>query len=70
MYLCNETINYILQNDVRFFEATTVVRNHRHNYEKWYCFGSHNQCKHLLKGHMVRLKIISLYIYKELRLKT
>ena len=37
--------------------------------EKRCCSGSHKQCKTLLKDHMVRLKIISLYIYKDLRLK-
>ena len=49
--------------------ATTVVINYWHNYEKRYCFGSHKQCKTLLKDHMARLKIISLYIYKDLRLR-
>ena len=38
--------------------ATTVVRNYWHNYEKRYCFGSHKQCKTLLKNNMVTLKII------------
>ena len=33
-------------------------------------FGSHKQLKTLLRDHMVKLKIISLYIYKDLRLKT
>ena len=31
---------------------------------------SHKQCKTLFNDHKVRLKIISLYIYKDLRLKT
>ena len=31
---------------------------------------SHKQCNYLFREHMVRLKIISLYIYKDLRLKT
>ena len=31
---------------------------------------SHKQCKTLFNDHTVRLKIISLYIYKDLRLKT
>ena len=48
---------------------TTVDRNYWHNYEKWYCSGIHKQCKTLFKDHMVGLKIISLYIYKDLRLK-
>ena len=46
-----------------------VFRNYWRNYEKRCFSGSHNQCKTLLKDHMVRLKIISLYIYKDLRLK-
>ena len=45
-----------------------VFRNYWHNYEKPCCAGSHKQCKTLLKDHMVRLKIISLYIYKDLGL--
>ena len=45
---------------------TTVVRNDWHNYEKRYCFGGHKQCKTLFNDHMVSLKIISLYIYKDL----
>ena len=36
--------------------------------EKWCCSGSHKQYRTLLKDHMVRLKIISLYIYKDIRL--
>ena len=49
---------------------TTVVRNYWHNYEKRYCFGSHKELKTLFRDRMVKLKIISLYIYKDLRLKT
>ena len=30
---------------------------------------SHKQCKTLFKDHMVRLKIISLYVYKDLSLR-
>ena len=41
-----------------------------HNYEKRCCSWSHKQCKTVLKDHMVRFKIMSLYIYKDLRLKT
>ena len=40
------------------------------NCENRYCSGIHKQCKTLFRDHMVRLKIISLYIYKDLRLKT
>ena len=46
-----------------------VVRNYRDLYEKRCCSGSHKQCKTIFKDHMVRFKIISLYIYKDLRLK-
>ena len=48
---------------------TTVVISYWHNYEKRYCFGGHKQCKTILKDHMARLKIISLYIFKDLRLR-
>ena len=46
-----------------------VFINYWHNHEKPCCSGSHKQCKTLLKDHMVMLKIISLYIYKDLRLR-
>ena len=49
--------------------GTMLVRNYRDKREKRCCSGSHKQCKTLFKDHMVRLKIISLYIYKELRLR-
>ena len=49
--------------------ATMVVRNFRDKREKRCCTGSHKQCKTLFKHHMVRFKIISLYIYKDIRLK-
>ena len=35
---------------------------------KWCCPSSDKKCKTLFKDHMMRLKIISLYIYKDLRL--
>ena len=50
--------------------TTIVDKIYWDNYEKRYCFGSHKQLKTLLRDHMVKLKIISLYIYKDLRLKT
>ena len=40
------------------------------NYEKRYFFGSHKQLKILLREYMVKLKIISLYIFKDLRLRS
>ena len=46
-----------------------LVRNYRDKREKRCCSGSYKQCKTLLKEHMVRFKINSLYIYKDLRLK-
>ena len=46
-----------------------LVRNYRHKREKRCCSGSHKQRKTLFKDHIVRFKIISLYIYKDLRLK-
>ena len=48
--------------------STIVVRYYRDNCEKRRCSGSHKQCKSLLRDHLVRFKIISLYIYKDLRL--
>ena len=43
-----------------------LVRNYGDKREKQCCSGSHKQRKTLFKDHMVRLKIISLYIYKDL----
>ena len=51
-------------------EPTIVDRIYWDNYEKRYFLGSHKHLKTLLREHMVKLKIISLYIYKDLRLKT
>ena len=47
--------------------STMVVRNNRDISEKQCCSGNHKQCKTHFKDHM---QIISLYIYKELKLKT
>ena len=47
-----------------------LLKNYRNKREKRCCCGSHKQHKTLFKDHMVRFKIISLYIYKDLRLKT
>ena len=47
-----------------------MFETYRDNYEKWRGSGSHKQIKTLFKDHMVSLKIISLYIYKDLGLKT
>ena len=49
--------------------STTLHRNYRENCEKRCCSGSHKQFKTLFKDSIVRLMIISLYIYKELRLQ-
>ena len=46
-----------------------VVRNYQDKREKQCCSSSHRQCKTLFKDHLVRFKIISLYIYKDLRLR-
>ena len=43
-------------------EATSLHRNYWHNYEKRCCVISHKQFKTPLREHMVKLKIISLYI--------
>ena len=50
-------------------QLTMVFRNYRDKLEKQCCSGSHKQFKTHFKDHMVLLKIISLYIYKDLRLK-
>ena len=50
--------------------GTMLCKNYRDNCEKRCCSGSQKQFKTLFKDHMVRLKILSLYIYKDLRLKT
>ena len=49
-------------------KATTLHRKCRDNCEKRFCSGSHKQFKTLFKDHMVRFKIISVYIHKYLRL--
>ena len=51
-----------------FVGPTILHRNYPDNCEKRCCSGSHKQFKTLFKDHMVRLKIISLYIYKDLGL--
>ena len=52
---------------VVYVREIQFVRNYRDNCEKRCCSGSHKQFKTLFKDYMVRLKIISLYIYKDLR---
>ena len=49
---------------------TRVLGKFQGKREKQCCSSSHKQYKTLFKDHMVRLKTISLYIYKDLRLKT
>ena len=45
-----------------------LCKSYRENCENRYCFGFHKQCETLFRDHMVRLKMISLYIYiKNLR---
>ena len=63
-------VDYIIVYLILFCISTMLVRNYRDKREKRCCCGSHKQCKTLFKDHMVRFKIISLYIYKDLRLKT
>ena len=55
--------------NVSEIKPTMVFKNYWHNYEKRCCSDSHKQCKTLFKDHMTRLKIISLYIYNDLRLR-
>ena len=47
-----------------------MCKYYRYNCEKRCCSGSHKQFKTLFKDHMVRLKISSLYIYKDLRIRS
>ena len=48
--------------------TTILLKNYRDNCEKPCCSGSHKQYKTLFKDHMARLKIMALYIHKDLRL--
>ena len=57
-------------NDSHLVCSRIIFRIDPDNCEKRCCSGSHKQCKTLLEDHVVRFEIISLYIYKELRVKT
>ena len=50
-----------------FLQSSSEIARHL---RKAVLFRSHKQFKTPFKDHMVRFKIISLYIYKHLRLKT
>ena len=58
---------------VTMMETTRIsiilCKNYRDNCEKRCCSNSHKQFKTLSKDNIWRLKIISLYIYKDLRLR-
>ena len=49
--------------------ASIMFKNYRDKCEKRRCSCSHKQCKTLLKDRLVWFKIISLHIYKDLRLR-
>ena len=49
---------------------TSLSKTYNHVQKLSSCSGNHKQYKTLFKDHIARLKIISLYIYKDLRLKT
>ena len=70
-YEANKIILFLYIHKLYFYRyvSTTLHRNYRDHCEKRCCSGSHKQFKTLFKDHMARLKIISLYIYKDLRLK-
>ena len=53
-----------------FVVPTIMCKNYWENCEKRPSVASHKQFKTLLRANMVKLKIILLYIYKVLRLKT
>ena len=59
--LTMKKISYNLQSCAKIIEK---------NCEKRPSVASHKQFKTLLRANMVKLRIISLYIYKDLRLKT
>ena len=59
-----------VRNNESMNSQTILAKNYGQNCEKRRCPLHHKQFKTLFKDHMVKLKIISLYIYKELRLKT
>ena len=54
----------------KFTEATIMCKNYWENCEKRPSVASHKQFKTLLRANMVKLKIISLYIFKDLRLRS
>ena len=47
---------------IEFKKSYNAVKKLWENCENQYCSGFHKQCKTLFRDHMVRLKIISLYI--------
>ena len=67
--LCQVMVGFLKETTMGKYEATMLIRNYRHNYEKRCCSSSHKECNTPFKDHMVRLKIMSLYIYKDLRLR-
>ena len=68
LFLCN--IDMRIRNTNHYGNTTIMCKNYRDNSGKRFCSGSHKQFKTLFKDHMVRLKVISSYIYKDLRPKT
>ena len=66
-------IIWIIDVEYTSFVGSSIVfseNKYRHNCEKRCRSDNHKQRKTLLKDHVVRFKIISLYIYKDLRPKT
>ena len=69
-YLFSKTFQGVRNLENIHFQ-TIMCKNYWENCEKWPSVASHKQFKKtLLRANMVKLKIISLYIYKDLRLKT
>ena len=68
IYLIIYLFIYLLS--MQLEHAQEMFKNYWDKCEKRRCSCSHKQCKTVLKDHLVRFKLISLCIYKDLRLKT
>ena len=84
LYMTPQVMNNQLKRQSPYDLSSNESRDHYHedgnlqpfteiietNAKKGLVLISHKQCNALFREHIVRLKIISLYIYKDLRLKT
>ena len=67
-YLFSKTFQGVRNLENIHFQ-TIMCKNYWEKCEKRRSVASHKQFKTLLRAHMAKLKIISLYIYKDWRLK-